>query len=220
MKPRDHFSYDEIVELVRPGSSVLDLGCGNGELLQRLSRERQARGRGVDIEEQMIVQCIGRGISVYQGDLDEGLKDYATASYDYVILNQTLQMVHHPIMLLQEMVRVGREVIVNFPNFGYIVNRFQLMVLGRMPVNKNLPYQWYDTPNIHFCTRKDFVVLCREMGITILHEIALRRNRRVPRRLRNSLATEVCFVLQGTAPNGNKGVQIDAQSDSKLLRTL
>lgn len=199
MKKRDHFSYDEIVALVRHGSSVLDLGCGNGELLQRLSRERQVRGRGVDIEEEMIVQCIGRGISVYQGDLDEGLKDYATGSYDYVILNRTLQMVRHPVMLLQEMVRVGREVIVNFPNFGYIVNRFQLMVLGRMPVNRDIPYQWYDTPNIHFCTRKDFVVLCGNLGIPILHEIALRRNRRVPYSARNLLATEVCFVLQGTS---------------------
>ncbi len=205
MRTRDHFSYDEIVALVRPRSSVLDLGCGNGELLQRLARERQVHGRGVDKQEQMIVQCIGRGISVYQGDLDEGLKDYATGSYDYVILNQTLQMVHHPVMLLQEMVRVGREVIVNFPNFGYIVNRFQLMMLGRMPVNRNLPNQWYDTPNIHFCTRKDFVVLCRELGITILQEIALRRGRHVPIALRNSLATEVCFVLQGTAPEKAEG---------------
>ena len=205
MRERDHFSYDEIVALVRRGSSVLDLGCGNGELLQRLSREKQVRGRGVDIEEQMIVQCIGRGISVYQGDLDEGLRDYATGSYDYVILNQTLQMVRHPVMLLQEMVRVGREVIVNFPNFGYVVNRLQLMVLGRMPVNKNLPYQWYDTPNIHFCTRKDFVNLCGNLGIPILREIALRRNRHVPYTLRNILATEVCFVLQGTNGGAQSG---------------
>ncbi len=214
MRERDHFSYDEIVALVRNGSSVLDLGCGNGELLQRLSHEKQVRGRGVDIEEQMIVQCIGRGISVYQGDLDEGLRDYATGSYDYVILNQTLQMVRHPVMLLQEMVRVGREVIVNFPNFGYVVNRLQLMVLGRMPVNKNLPYQWYDTPNIHFCTRKDFVTLCGNLGIPILREIALRRNRHVPYTLRNILATEVCFVLQGTNGGGQS-----AESQTSVSRS-
>ena len=192
-----HFNYDEIVRLVRPGSSVLDLGCGDGELLDRLINRKQVRGRGVDREEAMIVQCIARGISVYQGDLDEGLKDYGSGSYDYVILNQTLQMVHRPVMLLQEMVRVGREVIVNFPNFGYAVNRMQLMFYGRMPVNRNIPYQWYDTPNIHFCTRNDFVALCAEMGIPILHEIALRRTHRVPPALRNLFATEICFVLRG-----------------------
>jgi methionine biosynthesis protein MetW len=192
-----HFSYDEIVDLIRPGSTVLDLGCGNGELLHRLINEKQVRGRGVDIEEEMIVQCIARGISVYQGDLDEGLKDYGSGSYDYVILNQTLQVVYRPVMLLQEMVRVGRKIIVNFPNFGYLVNRYQLFVHGRMPVNRNLPYQWYDTPNIHFCTRKDFIALCDTMGIPILREVALRRTRRVVPMFRNLLATEICFVLQG-----------------------
>jgi methionine biosynthesis protein MetW len=145
----------------------------------------------------MILQCIERGISVFQGDLDEGLKDYGTGSYDYVILNQTLQMIHRPVMLLKEMLRVGKRVIVNFPNFGYILNRIQLGIGGRMPVNKNIPFQWHDTPNIHFCTRRDFVELCRELSVEILEEIALRHGRplRIPGR--NVLATEILLVLRG-----------------------
>jgi methionine biosynthesis protein MetW len=191
------FSYDEIVKLVEPQSTVLDLGCGDGELLLRLMKERHVRGRGVDIQESMIQQCISKGISVFHGNLDEGLKDYSTGSYDYVILNRTLQVVHNPVLLLSEMIRVGRQAIVNFPNFGYIVNRLQLTFQGRMPVNKNLPFQWYNTPNIHFCTRKDFLVLCGELGIPILQEIAITRGRRNRLMLRNLLSSEVCFVLQG-----------------------
>lgn len=191
------FSYDEIVKLVEPESTVLDLGCGDGELLLRLMKERKVRGRGVDIEESMIHRCISKGISVFHGNLDEGLKDYTTGSYDYVILNRTLQVVHNPVLLLSEMIRVGRQAIVNFPNFGYIQNRLQLMFQGRMPVNKNLPFQWYNTPNIHFCTRKDFLVLCRELGIPILKEIAITQGRRKRPLMRNLLSSEVCFVLQG-----------------------
>jgi methionine biosynthesis protein MetW len=191
------FSYDEIVGLVDNDSTVLDLGCGDGELLARLVSARNARGRGVEIEEAMIRECLAKGISVFQGDLDEGLKEYATGSYDYVILNETLQALHEPVMLLQEMVRVGKHAIVNFPNFGYIVNRAQLFFQGRMPVNKDLPYQWYDTPNIHFCTRRDFVELCSELGIAVLKTIDLRHDRTVSPYLANLFATECCFMLKG-----------------------
>jgi methionine biosynthesis protein MetW len=190
-----HFSYDEIVHLVEPKSSVLDLGCGDGELLSRLMAERGAVGRGVEIDETMISACISRGISVFHGDLDEGLKDYVTGSYDVVILNRTLQMIHQPVMLLQEMLRVGRRAIVNFPNFGHVTNRVQLGLQGRMPVNRNLPYEWYNTPNIHFCTRRDFTMLCRELGIRIVAEIAMKAGRRVRPVFRNLLSTEVLFVL-------------------------
>jgi methionine biosynthesis protein MetW len=192
-----HFNYDVIVNLVEPGSTVLDLGCGDGDLLVRLMREKEVRGRGVDIEESMIRQCISKGISVFQGDLDEGLKDYTTGSYDYVILNHTLQVVHRPVLLLNEMIRVGRRAIVNFPNFGHLVNRLQLMFQGRMPVNKNLPYQWYNTPNIHFCTRKDFVRLTEELDVPVLKEVAMKHGRHAQPLLPNLLSTEVCFVLQG-----------------------
>lgn len=194
---RQHFRYEDIVELVEPGSSVLDLGCGNGDLLLRLIEKKQVRGRGVDIEEQAIRECIARGLSVFQGNLDEGLRDYASASYDYVILNQTLQVVHNPVMLLKEMLRVGRRVIVNFPNFGYYRNRFQLVLHGRMPVTRSLPYQWYNTPNIHLFTRKDFLALCSELGVKVLREISVAGGRRLGRMLRNMRASEVCFVLLG-----------------------
>ncbi len=194
---RLHGDYDTIVALVEPNTTVLDLGCGDGELLDRLRTEKGVHGRGVDIEERMILRCIDRGISVFQGDLDEGLKDYGTGSYDYVILNQTLQMIHRPVMLLREMLRVGRRAIVNFPNFGYILNRIQLGIGGKMPVNKNIPYEWHDTPNIHFCTRRDFMVLCQELSVDILAEIALRHGRRLRIPARSLFATEILMVLRG-----------------------
>jgi len=193
----EHFSYEEIARLVAPNSSVLDLGCGNGELLQLLRDTRNSRVRGVDIEESMIRQCLAKGISVFQGNLDEGLKEHASGSYDYVILNETLQMVHDPVQLIREMVRVGRTAIVNFPNFGTILNRIQLLAGGRMPVNRDLPYQWYDTPNIHFCTRRDFASLCDEVGVKITHAVDIRHGRRISSRLANLLATECCFLLEG-----------------------
>ena len=191
------FSYDRIAGLVEEHSTVLDLGCGGGDLLECLIEQRHVRGRGVEISEEKIRQCVSKGISVFQGDLDEGLKEYATGSYDYVILNETLQALHEPVMLLREMVRVGRRAIVNFPNFGYFVNRAQLSLMGRMPVNKDLPYQWYDTPNIHFCTRRDFVDLCHRLDIPVQRTIDLRHGRAVPGRLANLFATECCFLLKG-----------------------
>lgn len=199
----EHFSYEEIAKLVDRGSTVLDLGCGNGELLQLLRVSRDAKVRGVDIEESMIRECMARGISVFQGDLDEGLKEYASASYDYVILNETLQVVHEPVLLLREMVRVGRHAIVNFPNFGYIVNRMQLLLGGRMPVTKEIPYQWHNTPNIHFCTRRDFKTLCRELDIEILRSVDMRHGRRVRLTFRNLGSTECCFLLKGHSPIDN-----------------
>lgn len=192
-----HFSYDEIAALVAPGSTVLDLGCGDGELLQLLRDTRGARVRGVDIEETMIRECVAKGLSVFQGNLDEGLKEHASASYDYVILNETLQVVHEPALLLREMVRVGRHAIVNFPNFGYFVNRLQFAFRGRMPVTKDLPHQWHNTPNIHFCTRRDFQALCRELDIRIISAIDLRHGRRLRHVAPNLLSTECCFVLRG-----------------------
>jgi methionine biosynthesis protein MetW len=190
-------TYDEIVKLIEPDSTVLDLGCGDGELLARLAAEKRVRGRGVDIEEEMILRCIGRGLSVFQGDLDEGLRDYGSGSYDYVILSRTLQVIKNPILVLSEMLRVGKRAVVSFPNFGHITNRLQLLVRGTMPVTKNLPYQWYDTPNIHLCTRKDFLELCRDHGIEIEREVLFSDGRTIRPFLPNLLATEVCFVLRG-----------------------
>ena len=199
---RQHVDYDEIVKLVEPGSSVLDLGCGDGALLARLIAAKRVRGRGVELRESMIIESISKGISVFQGDLDEGLRDYASGSYDYVILNQTLQVVHRPMLLLAEMLRVGKRVIVSFPNFGYYRVRLQLLVSGRMPVTSDLPYSWYDTPNIHLCTRNDFIDYCAAGGVTILREIDIGRRRTISRRLANWLAAEVLFVLSSAAAEG------------------
>lgn len=196
---RPHIDYDEIVKLVPAGSSVLDLGCGDGELLHRLIAAKQVRGRGVDIQESMIIESISKGISVFQGDLDEGLRDYATGSYEYVILNQTLQATHRPLLVLTEMLRVGKRAIVSFPNFGYSRVRLQFLFSGRMPVTRDLPYMWYNTPNIHLCTRKDFIEHCNRARIAILKEIAISRRGTIRPWLANWRATEVLFVLSSSA---------------------
>lgn len=187
--------FDVIVDMVPEGATVLDLGCDDCTLLERLHDERRVYGRGVDIDDRSIQECIRKGISVFHGNLDEGLKDHPTGAYDYVILSRTLQQVRQPHLLLDEMVRVGRHVVVNFPNFASFINRVQLGLGGRMPVNKNIPFSWYDTPNIHFFTRNDFVALCRERDITILREVILHRRTIVPRLLPNLIATEVCCVI-------------------------
>ena len=188
--------HDIIIDLIESESSVLDLGCGDGALLKRLIDEKAVRGRGLDRWEDRIAICIGRGLSVLQGNLDDGLEDYLSSVYDYVILNRTMQEVRRPDQLLSEMVQFGRRVIVSFPNFGYFLNRLQLL-RGCMPVNRHIPYQWYDTPNIHFCTRRDFVRLCRQLRIPILREMAFHRGHRLPPVGRNLTATESLFVLQG-----------------------
>jgi methionine biosynthesis protein MetW len=196
-------NYDAIVGLIERGSRVLDLGCGDGQLLARLTAEKQARGRGVDIQEDMVRACIARGISVFQGNLDEGLKDFATGSYDYVILNQTLQATHRPVLVVSEMLRVGRRAIVAFPNFGHLPVRLQLLLRGRMPVTPELSYQWHDTPNIHLCTRRDFVVHCLTHGIRIERILDLGRPG-IPCRLWPGLfAREVIFILR--AGSGDAG---------------
>jgi len=188
-------NYNEIIKEIEPGSTVLDLGCGNGELLFRLKSERQVQGSGVDIEEKMVRQCIARGLSIFQGNLDEGLKDYGTNSYDYVILNQTLQVTYRPLLLLQEMLRVGKRTIISFPNFGYYKVRLQLLLTGRMPVTKGLPYRWHNTPNIHLCTRKDFVVECRSRNIAIEKIIDIGHDQKLCRCWPALRATEMIFIL-------------------------
>lgn len=184
-----------ISRLVRERSSVLDLGCGDGELMEMLARERQATVRGVEISEEGVYRCIARGLSVHHGDLDEGLEDYPDDSFDYVILSQTLQTVHRPKLVLREMLRVGRLGIVTFPNFAFWQVRLELALKGRMPKTKDLPYEWYDTPNIHLTTIRDFVDLCKEEGVTVVKAIYLSDGRRV-RFLPNLRARMAIFVVQ------------------------
>lgn len=187
-----------ILDLVHPGSSVLDLGCGTGELMELLIRERGTVARGVEISEEAVYSCIGRGLSVHHGDLDEGLEDYPDGSFDYVIMSQTLQAVHKPRQLLHEMLRVGRLGIVTFPNFAWWRARVDLAVRGRMPVTKDLPYEWYDTPNIHLTTVRDFLRLCRQDGFTVESATYLSGRRRVSL-LPNLLAHTAIFVVKRSA---------------------
>ena len=157
---------------VRMESSVLDLGCGDGSLLRYLRDSRRVTGYGVEIDDGSVLACVKNGISVIQSDLDRGLAEFRDSSFDYVVLSQTLQSVRNSERIIREMLRVGRQGIVTFPNFGYWRNRLQVAV-GRMPVSENLPYQWFDTPNIHLCTIEDFERFCEERGVKILERKVL-----------------------------------------------
>lgn len=157
-----------ISEWVDSDSRVLDLGCGDGELMAHLQSTRGATGYGIDIDQQHVHDSIGRGINVIQSDLDEGLADFKDNSFDYVILSMTLQAVTYPDKLLTEMLRVGKEGIVTFPNFAHWSPRLQLAFKGRMPVSRAIPYEWFDTPNIHLCTIHDFEDLCDRQSVKVL----------------------------------------------------
>jgi len=148
---------------------VLDLGCGDGTLMKSLADNRQASGYGLEIDADQITACISRGVNVIETDLNEGLGNFQNDSFDTVIMTYSLQVMRRPDQLIDEMLRVGKECIVTFPNFGNIRTRSYLMLRGRMPVTKQLSHQWYDTPNIHFCTVHDFDALCAEKNIRILH---------------------------------------------------
>ena len=167
-----------ITNWVEPNSRVLDLGCGDGSLLALLNRTRATRGYGVEINDDNIVTCVKNGINVIQNNLESGLSTFESDSFDYVILSQTLQAVHQTEKIVKEMLRVGRQAIVTFPNFGYWRNRWQILA-GRMPVSKTLPYQWYDTPNVHLCTINDFEDFCHTHNVQILEREILTRGNKV-----------------------------------------
>jgi len=170
--------FEAIAGWVRPRASVLDLGCGDGLLLKYLHQTRLVRGYGVEIDDENVVTCVKNGVNVIQTDLERGLAGFDAESFDYVILSQTLQATRHTEQIVREMLRVGREGIVTFPNFGYW--RLRLQVLGgRMPVSPELPYEWYNTPNLHLCTVRDFEAFCRASSIRVLERIVLNEGRRI-----------------------------------------
>ena len=169
MSVREDFR--EILRLVRPGSRVLDVGCGDGELLRLLVEQRNVDGRGIELSQQGVNDCVAKGLSVIQGDADADLVDYPNDAFDYVILSQTLQATRQPRVVLENLLRIGRRAIVSFPNFGFW--KMQIALLGRMPVTESLSHSWYDTPNIHFCTIADFIALAGEVGATIDKSAAL-----------------------------------------------
>lgn len=160
---------NEIQHWIQQNSRILDLGCGDGTLLKFLIDNKQVQGYGLEIDPVQINTCIDKGLNVIEQNLDRGLGNFADKSFDTVIMTQALQTLHFPHLVLDEMLRVGKECIVTFPNFGHWKARLHLFTRGRMPVSDLLPYQWYDTPNIHFCTFKDFEVLCHERDIKVIH---------------------------------------------------
>ena len=164
-----------IAKMVEPGSRALDVGCGDGALLDFLNREKKVDGRGIELSSEGVNACVSSGLSVIQGDADQDLDDYPNQSFDYVVLGQTLQATREPHNVLKNLVRIGKRAIVSFPNFGYWRVRVSLMFVGKMPQTKTLSYNWYDTPNIHFCTITDFIILCSSLGIAIENGYALDR---------------------------------------------
>jgi methionine biosynthesis protein MetW len=187
-----------IVDVVPQGSRVLDLGCGRGTLLKMLKDSKGARGTGVEIVEEKVYEAVTKGVTVYHGDFNEGLSYYPDNSFDYVVLSQTLQEARETVAVLREGLRVGRYVVASFPNFGYWKARFQLLVTGRAPVTRSLPYQWYDTPNVHSLTIKDFRVFAREQGIEIVRRFYVGEKGRV-RFWPNLRAAYGVFVLEKVA---------------------
>ncbi len=167
-----------IAAWIPKGASVLDLGCGDGSLLRYLKETRAVRGYGVEINDPDIVSCIANGVNVIQNDLESGLSDFEDGSFDFVILSQTLQATRHTEALIREMLRVGREGIVSFPNFGHWQNRLGVL-LGNMPVSRELPYQWYDTPNVHLCTLHDFESFCSAHDVAVLERRVMTGEREV-----------------------------------------
>ena len=175
-----------IADMINPDTRLLDVGCGDGALLDHLANFKQVDGRGIELSTEGVNPCVSSGLSVIQGDAETDLKDYPNQAFDYVVLSQTLQAMAAPKEVLADMLRIGERAIVSFPNFAYWRLRWQILTRGRMPVSRTIAFQWYDTPNIHFCTIKDFVILCEEMGITIERSIALDRNG-AKRRVRSAM---------------------------------
>lgn len=162
-----------VADMIEPGSRVLDVGCGDGSLLALLRDRCGVDGRGIELSREGVSECLAKGLPVIQGDADTDLADYPNDAFDYVILSQTIQATRQPRVVLEHLLRIGRRAVVSFPNFGHWRVRLEVALKGRMPVTENLPYAWYDTPNIHFCTIRDFVALCETVGARTERAVAL-----------------------------------------------
>ncbi len=194
------FDLSVIAGWIRPGSKVLDLGCGNGELLSYLKEHKEVVATGIEVDEERVAACIHRGVPVIQGDLNEEIEDYPDKAFDYVILSRTLQQVYEPDRLIRNLLRIGRRAVVSFPNFGHIGCRLQLLLGGYAPKTAQLPYEWYNTPNIRIISIKDFHRFAREIGFTIEAEVAINtdsedKRGRIVRLLPNLFATYGIFLI-------------------------
>lgn len=194
-----HLNYSIILGMIPENSRVLDLGCGNGYLLKILKDKKNIKGNGIEISQNEVIQCLEKGLSVIQGNIDEGLKQFQDKSYDYVILNQTLQSTNNPAFVLEEMLRVGKKCIISFPNFAYWRVRFYYFFKGNMPKSKVLPFEWYNTPNIHLLTVKDFFEYANKHDFKIINCIyttkATVRNGIQYSIFSNFFAEEAIFVI-------------------------
>ncbi len=178
MKPDSlSLDYRVIYQIIEPGSRVLDLGCGTGDLIHLLEKEKNARVQGIELDDTAIYKCVEKGLSVFHSDIDSGLSEYPDKSFDYVILNQSLQQIKHVDIVLTDALRVGKQVIVGFPNFAFYKGRLQIFFQGRTPVIGALPYQWYETPNLHFLSISDFYHYCRKRNIKIESAFFTRGNK-------------------------------------------
>ncbi len=189
-----------IADMIEPRTRVLDVGCGDGALLDWLQREKQVDGRGMELSQAGVNACVASGLSVIQGDADTDLAHYPDNAFDYVVLSQTLQATREPRRVLEQMLRVGKHAVVSFPNFAHWQVRARLVFGGRMPETDALPYKWYDTPNIHLCSIDDFRALCADMGVTIEKALTLSRHGRplpnLPLPLANLLGGQGLFLLR------------------------
>ena len=202
-----------IAGLVKENSKVLDVGCGEGELLKYLKENKNISSRGIEIDHNLVSKALAKGLAVIQGDADNDIKNYPTNSFDYAILSQTLQATKYPEIILKELQRIAKYVIVSVPNFGYIENRLYLSLKGRMPVTRTLAYEWYNTPNIHFCTIKDFRLLRKKLNFLIEKQIFLNNQIKF-----FSLFQNNNFCANLLAKNGifllKKGINITSKKES------
>jgi methionine biosynthesis protein MetW len=197
-----------IAEMIDPGARVLDIGCGDGALLAHLVRHKNVDGRGMELSQSGVNSCVGHGLPVIQGDADRDLEAYPTGAFDVVVLSQTLQATREPRKVIETLVRIGRRAIVSFPNFGFWRIRLHLLFCGRMPVSHLLTHPWYDTPNIHLCTIRDFVAMCDEIGVRVERSVTLDRHGQPysldPHgSLANLLAEQSVFVLSANRGHPN-----------------
>jgi methionine biosynthesis protein MetW len=185
------YDLEIIADLIKPNSKVLDIGCSTGDLLYYLKQNKNVDGRGLEISQVKVSQALAKGLSAIQGNAEDDLHCYPDQSFDYTILSQTLQATNKPKEILLEMLRISKFAVVSLPNFAYFKNRLQLLLKGTMPVNKTIPFQWFETPNIHFCSMRDFEKLCQAENLKIEEKIFLAADKKLPSILNNQITSNL-----------------------------